>query len=57
VAGDKKLADVLAEHRNWLPKASAKPAPGSAHRILIYEDGKANWEGEDIGKDDPIPEL
>ena len=39
-----------------LPPTSAKPVPGSASRILIYEDGKANWEGEDIMADDPIPE-
>ena len=45
------------QHRQWLPKHSAPPAPGSKHRILIYKDGKANWEGEDIGKDEPIPEI
>ena len=22
--------------------------------VLIYENGKANWEGEDIGADDPM---
>jgi arylsulfatase A-like enzyme len=57
VAADPQLAATLAEHRGWMPKTSAKPAPGSASRILIYENGKANWEGEDIGADDPIPEL
>ncbi len=48
---------VVAEHRRWLPETSAKPAPGSRARILIYENGKANWEGQDIGPNDPIPEL
>lgn len=57
LAGDPKYADVLEEHRKWLPASSAKPAEGSRHRILIYENGKANWEGEDIGANDPIPEL
>jgi arylsulfatase A-like enzyme len=57
LAGESKYADVISEHRQWLPKASAKPAPGSKHRILIYENGKVNWEGEDVGSDDPIPEL
>ncbi|MFZ5831228.1 MAG: sulfatase [Planctomycetota bacterium] len=57
LAGDAKYADVLAELRGWAPKNSAKPAPGSQSRILIYENGKANWEGGDIDPDDVIPEL
>ncbi len=56
LVGREKYANVVAEHRKWLPKTSAKPAPGSRSRILVYENGKANWEGEDIGADDPIPE-
>ncbi len=57
LAGDPKFADVIREHRRWLPKKNAKPAPGSRSRILIYENGKANWEGKDIGPNDPIPEI
>ncbi len=57
LAADAKYTSVIDEHRKWLPKVNLKPAPGSAARILIYEDGKANWEGEDIGADDAIPEL
>lgn len=57
LADDPALAEVKAAHRRWLPKVNEKPAPGSRHRILIYEDGKANWEGNDIGADEPIPEL
>jgi arylsulfatase A-like enzyme len=57
LAGDKNFADILKEHKQWLPKNDAPPAPGSAHRILIYEDGKANWEGEDISEDAAIPEI
>lgn len=57
LAGDAKYAEVIREHRRWIPKHSSKPAPGSKHRILIYENGKVNWEGEDILADDPIPEL
>lgn len=52
-----KYADVLAEHRRWLPEKSAPPAPGSRSRILIYKDGQANWEGKDIAPNDPIPEI
>jgi arylsulfatase A-like enzyme len=57
LAGDEKYAEIIREHRQLAPKTSAKPAPGSASRILIYENGKANWEGRDIGADEPVPEL
>ena len=57
LAGDPQYAEIVREHRGWLPKTSAKPAPGSRARLLIYEDGKANWEGRDIGPKDPIPEI
>lgn len=57
LAGDPRMASVLEEHRRWLPAASAPPAPGSRHRILTWSDGVAVWEGEEIGPDDPIPEM
>ena len=57
LAGDPAMTKVIEEHRKWLPPASAKPAPGSRHRILTYEDGVATWEGEVIGEADPIPEI
>ncbi len=57
LAGDPKYADVIAEHRKWLPVKSAKPAPGSKHRILTYENGTAVWEGKRIDPNDPIPEI
>jgi choline-sulfatase len=57
LAGDPAYHAVLERHRRMLPAKSAKPAPGSRSRILVYEDGNANWEGEDILADDPIPEL
>ena len=57
LAGDSRFANILSEHRHWLPKVNAKPASGSASRILIYENGQANWEGRDIGRNDPVPEL
>ncbi len=50
-------APVLKKMRRWLPETSAKPAPGSKSRVLVYENGQANWEEEDISADDPIPEL
>lgn len=50
-------ATTIEKLRRWLPKENAKPAPGSKNRILVYENGQANWEDEDIHPDDPIPEL
>lgn len=55
--GDVRYAGTVGELRQWLPQVNEKPAPGSQHRILTYENGRPNWEGEDIGADDPIPEL
>ena len=57
LAGDPQMTGVLDEHRRWLPPRSAKPAPGSRHRILTYEDGVAVWEGEEIDPNDPVPEI
>ena len=57
LAGDPKYADVIAEHKKWMPTGDLPPAPNSASRILIYENGKVNWEGEDIPEGAPIPEV
>ena len=58
LANDPKHAGTKTKLMKWLPKTSAPPAPGSRHRVLIYnaETGEANWEGKPIGKNDPIPE-
>ena len=48
---------VIADLRQWIPKMNKKPVKNSSHRILLYRDGKVNWEGEDIAKDAPIPEI
>ena len=48
---------VLAEHRKYLPAENRKPAPGSRARILLYTNGKVNWQGRDVGPKDPIPGL
>ncbi|HSG69266.1 MAG TPA: sulfatase/phosphatase domain-containing protein, partial [Planctomycetaceae bacterium] len=57
LASDKLYADILAEHRKWLPKIDVEPVPGSAHRVLTFRNGQVNWEGSDVGPDDPIPEI
>ncbi len=57
LAGDEQYADVLQEHRRWIP-VSRQPVPGSKHRVLIRsEDGTVNWEGADIPPNAAIPEL
>ena len=56
--GDSKYDKVVAEHKKHLPKANKKPAPGSKHRILIYDGtDTVNWQGEKVGPNDPIPEI
>ncbi|MEM7393890.1 MAG: sulfatase/phosphatase domain-containing protein, partial [Verrucomicrobiota bacterium] len=57
LADNPEYGKILEKHRGWLPNVNRKPAPGSRHRVLVYQDGKANWQGEDIASDDPIPEL
>ena len=57
LASDLNFASIIEEHKKWLPKVNRKPAPGSKHRILTYESGKATWEGTPIKPDAPIPEI
>jgi len=57
LASDPAQSAQIEGLRRWLPEKSAKPAPGSASRILTYENGQANWEGEDIQDGEPIPEI
>ena len=48
LAPDRKFAEVLRDHVRWLPKTDAPPAPGSAHRILVSDNGVWLWEGKPI---------
>jgi choline-sulfatase len=48
VVHDPTLARVVREHARWLPKVNLPPAPGSAHRVLIQENGVWLWEGKPI---------
>ena len=58
LAGDKKYAAVIAEHKKWLPKIDVPPAKGSAQRVLTYDKAMGDfvWEGKTYHKDSPIPE-
>jgi arylsulfatase A-like enzyme len=48
LAGDSKYEKVIREHARWLPKLNLPPAPGSASRILVQENGVWLWEGQPI---------
>jgi choline-sulfatase len=48
LATNAKYADVIREHAKWLPKVNLPPAPGSASRILVKENGVWMWEGKPI---------
>jgi arylsulfatase A-like enzyme len=58
LAGDERFAEIMAEHRRWLPSIDAAPAAGSAHRVLTYDASTdtAVWEGVTVRRGDPIPE-
>ncbi len=39
----------------WLPRVNEPPMPGSAHRLLVYTNGVAIWEGSVIDPQAPLP--
>jgi arylsulfatase A-like enzyme len=59
VVAKSEHADVLAEHRRWLPRLDAAPAPRSAQRVLTYDPAtdEARWETKPIRRTDAIPGL
>ena len=57
LAGDTKYAEVILEHRKFVPKNDLPPAPNSASRVLTFRKGVVNWEGEDVPKGAAIPEI
>jgi choline-sulfatase len=57
LAKDPAFISVLEQHRAWIPADNARPVPGSAERILTYDNKVPNWEGEDIAADSAIPEI
>lgn len=53
-----ELKEIIDWHKTFVPKENRKPAAGSAHRILLYDGtDTVNWEGKDVGPNDPIPEI
>ena len=56
LAAEPSFTSLKASLRERLPRVNKEPVKGSARRLLIYENGKANWEGEDIDPLEPIPD-
>ena len=56
LAADSRYAAEKLALGKQLPKINRKPVAGSDKRILIYKNGIANWEGEDIDPNEPIPD-
>lgn len=56
LANDPAFLKEKLKLKRQLPRINKEPAPGSAKRILVYKDGVANWEGEDIDPNEPIPD-
>ncbi len=55
LSSDPSLVDQKQELAKWLPGQNHTPHIGNNARVLQYIDGRAIWEGEEIGEDDPIP--
>lgn len=57
LAGDPKFASTKYELARWLPKKNLHAVPGSAGRVLTYDDETPVWEGEPIDVNAPLPEA
>ena len=49
-------AEIIRQHAKWLPATNSPPVPGSASRLLTYENGQAVWEGKPIAPDAQLPD-
>ncbi len=48
LAGRAEHRGTIAELSNWLPRVNRPPVPGSAHRLLVQENGVWMWEGAPV---------
>lgn len=49
-------SEIKVKLAKWLPAKNAPPVPGSAVRLLTYENGIATWEGKQIDPESPLPD-
>ncbi len=54
LAEDPKVADIIAEHRSWLPKVNVPAVPGSGARLLQKVDGVWQWEKKPIRPEEKV---
>ncbi|HEY2573253.1 MAG TPA: sulfatase [Verrucomicrobiaceae bacterium] len=57
LASRPQYAAVKKEMAQWLPKKNLHAVPGSAQRILTYDEDKPVWEDEPIDVTAPLPEA
>lgn len=55
LANNKDFADVVRQHRSWLPEKNVPPVAGSKGRVLTYDDGEFRWEGKVIEPGSKVP--
>jgi choline-sulfatase len=57
LAGRPEHAQVIVDHRRFLPVIDDPPAPGSRDRVLTYDRASdiAIWEGEPVTRTDVVP--
>ncbi|MEY4485315.1 MAG: hypothetical protein RL693_2767 [Verrucomicrobiota bacterium] len=55
LAGDSNFTETKKDLAKWLPKINTHAVPGSASRILTYDDDIAIWEGEKIDPKASLP--
>jgi len=55
LAGDSNFHTVKQDLAKWLPKINTHAVPGSASRILTYDDDIPIWEGEKIDPKATLP--
>ena len=56
LASNSEYASEKRRLRKHIPKIDRAHVLGSAKRVLTYENGVANWEGEDIDPNEAIPD-
>jgi arylsulfatase A-like enzyme len=57
LAKDPKCADLIQQHRKWLPRVNVLPIPGSKTRLVeLRPDGTIWWEGQQVKPGEAIPQ-
>lgn len=55
LAGQRRYAALIHEHRRRLPKVDLPPVKGSAQRLLVKENGVWMWQGQPIRPEEKEP--